>query len=204
MISLNDQQSNKFSKRLCQKDSVAITHRLSNFLFFVFFFSSVIAVNAFLSSGQGTKGPDPRIKLVIHPKQHVIIPSRSFVLLHCEANFTDYPEYDYENDDMNAYFPNDGDFMQNDEPISDKSAKIEATTNLCPQEVQYQWLRDGQRISNATNTTFIQTFCNGTIKIKHSPLATAIYRCVAGTTKQDIGEVVSKASHVQAAGKKKA
>lgn len=158
-------------------------------------------MNAFFSSGQGTKGPDPRIKLDVQPKEHVIIPSRSFVLLHCVANFTDYPDYDYENDDGNALFPSDRDFMQNDEPIPDVSQSIDdIETNSCQQEVQYQWLRNGQPI-NGTNATFTETFCNGTIKITHSPMATAIYRCVASTTKSDIGVVVSKASNVRAAGK---
>lgn len=162
-------------------------------------------MNAFLSSGQGTKGSDPRIKLVIHPKEHVIIPLRSFVLLHCEANFTDYPDYEYENDDMNAYFPNDGDFTQNDEPISDSSQQYSgsnegATMHLCSQDVQYQWLRNEHPIGDKTHA-FIQTFCNGTIKIAHSAAATAIYRCVASTKKPEIGAVISKASHVKAAGK---
>lgn len=162
-------------------------------------------MNAFLSSGQGTKGPDPRIKLIIHPKEHVIIAPRSFVLLHCEANFTDYPDYEYENDDMNAYFPSDGDFMQNDEPISDASQQYvgnnEGTaTHLCPQEVQYQWLRNDHPIGDKAQS-FIQTFCNGTIKIAHSAVATGIYRCVASTTKPEIGAVISKASHVKVAGK---
>lgn len=139
--------------------------------------------------------------MAIQPKEHVIIPSRSFVLLHCVANFTDYPDYDYENDDMNVVFPSDGDFMQNDEATSDVSDSIESiVTNVCQQEVQYQWLRNGQPI-NGTNPTFIETFCNGTIKITHSLMATAIYRCVASTTKSDIGAVVSRASNVRAAGK---
>lgn len=173
------------------------------FFCFSFFFSFV--ANAFPSSGQESKGPDPLIKLVVHPQEHVIVPVRSFVLLHCEANFTDYPELDYENDDMNAYFPNEGDYMQNDEPNDDLhqqsiDSREGTTTNWCQQEVQYEWLRNGIAI-NDPNNSFTQTFCNGSIKIIHSANATATYRCVASTTKPDVGAVVSKASHVKAAGK---
>lgn len=158
-------------------------------------------MNGFLSSAQGTKGSDPLIKLVIHPQEHVIVPIRSFVLLHCEANFTDYPDYDYENDDGDAYrieLSNDGDFMQNDAP-NDYSHQ-QSSENLCQQEVQYQWLRNDKPI-NDPNNLFTQTFCNGTIKIMHSTMATGTYRCVSSTTKPEVGAVVSKASHVKAAGK---
>lgn len=145
------------------------------------------------------------IKLVVHPQEHVIIPIHSFALLHCEANYTDYPVvYDYEADE--AYFPNEGDFMQNDEPNDDSNQQLTiagsegSATNLCQQEVQYQWLYNDRPIIDS-NATFTQTFCNGTIKIKHSTLASGTYRCVARTTKPEIGAVVSKASHVTAAGK---
>lgn len=138
-----------------------------------------------MASGQEkTKGPDPLIRFVTQPKQHVIIPSGSFVLLHCEANFTDYPAYEYENDD--TMLPSEDDFMQNDGPI------------LCAQDVQYQWLQNDKPIES--NSTSIQIFCNGTIQIKHSPMATAIYRCVASTTRPEVGAVISKASSVKAAG----
>lgn len=138
-----------------------------------------------MASGQEkTKGPDPLIRFVTQPKQHVIIPSGSFVLLHCEANFTDYPAYEYESDDV--LLPSEDDFMQNDGPI------------LCAQDVQYQWLRNDKPIES--NSTSIQIFCNGTIQIKHSPMATAIYRCVASTTRPEVGAVISKASSVKAAG----
>ncbi|XP_055300120.1 uncharacterized protein LOC129567349 [Sitodiplosis mosellana] len=160
-----------------------------------------LSANGFLSSGQGTKGPDPLIKLVVHPQEHVIIPIHSFAVLHCEANFTDYPEYDYEADE--AYFPSEGDYMQNDEPNHDSHQQIIASsdgsaTNLCQQEVQYQWLHNGRQIIDS-NSSFTQIFCNGTIKIRHSTMATGTYRCVASTTKPEVGAVVSKASHVRAA-----
>lgn len=163
-----------------------------------------IAVNAFLASPQGAKGPDPLIKLVVQPKEHVIIPIHSFILLHCEANFTDNKKSDYENDDTHAYFPDEGDYMQNDEPNDDSNQQsidsIEDTPSyLCQQEVQYQWMRNGKPI-NDPNNSYTQIFCNGTIKIIHSTMATATYRCVASTTEPDIGAVVSKASHVKVAG----
>lgn len=124
--------------------------------------------------------------------------------MHCEANFTDNTEYDYENDDTHAYFPDEADYMQNDEPNDDSHKQSidsrEGTASyLCQQEVQYQWMRNGKPI-NDPNNSFTQTFCNGTIKIIHSTMATATYRCVASTTKPDIGAIVSKASHVKAAG----
>ncbi|XP_031623954.1 uncharacterized protein LOC116341177 [Contarinia nasturtii] len=157
--------------------------------------------NAFLSSGQGVKGPDPQIRLVVHPNKHVIIPVGSFVLLHCEANFTDNStpndESDYENDE--PFFPDESDFIQNDEASDYSNHQEENTaTNVCQQEVQYQWLRDDRPI-NDTLSSYIQTFCNGTIKIAHSTIATAIYRCVAKTTKPDIGAIISKASKVETA-----
>lgn len=156
-------------------------------------------MNASWSSGQDkTKGPDPLIKLVTHPKAHVIIPSGSFVLLHCEANYTDDLEYDYENDDGHAYLPSEDDLVQNDDP--NPIHETSTVASLCAhQDVQYQWLRNDKPID--ANGSFIQTFCNGTIQIKHSSIATGIYRCVASTTKPDIGAVVSKASNVKAAGK---
>lgn len=156
----------------------------------IFFF---ITVNGFMTSGQEkTKGPDPLIRFVTQPKQHVIIPSGSFVLLHCEANFTDYPAYEYESDD--AMLPSEDDFMQNDGPLHQQPS----VPILCAQDVQYQWLRNEKPIES--NSTSIQIFCNGTIQIKHSPLATAIYRCVASTTRPEVGAVISKASNVKAAG----
>lgn len=158
-----------------------------------------------MSSGPGVKGPDPLIKLVIQPQEHVIIPIHSFILLHCEANSTDYTEYEYENDDTHAYhasLPDEGDYMQNDEPNDDshQQSREGTASYLCQQEVQYQWIRNGKPI-NDPNNAFTQTFCNGTIKIIHSPMATATYRCVASTINPEIGAIVSKASHVKAAGK---
>lgn len=167
-------------------------------------FFSIFAGDAFPSGQDNSKSPDPLIRLVTHPKEHVVIPINSYGLLHCEANFTDPipPDYTYENDD--AYLPNDDDFLQNDEPI-DNSESLqndhkEVTTRLCAQEVQYQWLRNGELI-NRENTSYIEVFCNGTIRIKHAPMATAEYRCVASTTKLDVGAVISKVSKVQTAGK---
>lgn len=164
----------------------------------------VILANAFLSSGQGKIGPEPLIKFVVQPKEHVIVPIRSFVLLHCEANFTDYPDYEYENDDPYT-FPSDTDYMINDEPNDGLhqqliDSKDSTTTDSCQQDVQYQWQRNDKPIT-VKNTSFIKTFCNGTIKIMHSSMATAIYRCVASTKNSEVGAIISKAAHVKAAGK---
>lgn len=173
---------------------------------FVYFFSLSI-VNAFMSAAQaqGDKGKDPLIKLVIHPQEHVIIPEHSYAFLHCAANYTVQPVDDYENDEP-MVFPDDEDFQLNDAPSDALSrqnsgsneAKVE---NQCSQDVQYQWQRDGKPIYADSESSVIQTFCNGTIKIKHSSMATGIYRCVASTTSSVDGAVISKASHVQAAGK---
>lgn len=167
----------------------------------MFFFFCV--ANAFLSSGQGQdkgKGPDPLIKLVVHPQEHVIIPLYSFAVLHCTANLTAYPEYDYENDE--PMMPNLEDLEQSDGPIDAISASSESfINNLCPQqEIQYQWTRNEHPISIETDK-FVQIFCNGSIKIQHSPMAAGIYRCIANTTRPDVGAIISKASKVKTAGK---
>lgn len=164
-------------------------------------------MNAFLSSGQGDKGKgqDPLIKLVRHPQEYVIIPEHLYAVLHCTANYTPVPDNDYEND-APMVLPDDDDFQLNDAPsdalLRPNSGSNEAAApNQCSQDVQYQWLRNGEAINGDSESSFIQTFCNGSIKIKHSAMATGIYRCVASTTHSDDGAVVSKASHVQAAGK---
>lgn len=144
-----------------------------------------------------TPGPDPRIRIVIHPPDHVIVPSNSSIWLHCSANYTAYPMDDiYADDDYIPYTGNTfgEDYEQNDEPIEEVKIKNDECQSS---EVLYQWLRNGQPIQNDSN---FQIFCNGTIKITHSPLATAIYRCNATTRQPEIGAVLSKSSDVQAAG----
>lgn len=91
-------------------------------------------------------------------------------------------------------------FEQNDEPVKiiDDSSKTN-DDNGCKSEVLYQWLRNGQPIDKKNDSNF-KFFCNGTIKITHSSMATAIYRCTARTRQPDIGIVLSKSSNVQAAG----
>lgn len=176
-------------------------------IFLVLFFPLCVA-NAFLSSGQDKgKAPEPLIKLVVHPQEHVIIPNHSYAFLHCGANYTGKPDDDYENDDpfTNEYLADDTDFEQNDSPTDDLSLQSSgsneaAAKNRCPQEIQYQWLRNGEPISGDSNSSFIQTFCNGTIKIKHTPMAAGTYRCVASTTQAGDGALISKASNVKAAG----
>lgn len=177
-----------------------VTHsplHLFNWQFSIFF-----TANAFLSLGQDkTKGPDPLIQIVVHPEEHVIIPIHSFAFLHCEAKYT--PEDDqYTNDEPGFALPNLEDYEQNDSPTGDWSQPTSneaVTLNLCQQEVQYQWLQNEKPL-NGANHSVVETFCNGTIKIKHSSAATGIYRCVANTTQSEVGAVVSKASNVRAAG----
>lgn len=153
------------------------------------------------------KGPDPKINLIVHPQQNVIIPVNSFAWLHCAANFTSpESEYDYANDDPSALndwqFPSEDDYQQSDGPNSVDSVVV--TSNdfseyLCKQEVQYQWFHNGEPIDTMDNS-MAETFCNGTIKIKHSPRAEGSYRCLAKTTQPDVGAVVSKAATVKVAG----
>lgn len=160
-------------------------------------------VDAFFSSPDNKPGPDPRIKIVFHPPENVIIPINGFAFLHCTANYTavQLPDDDYIEDD---YLPYMGDedalFEQNDEPIKEiHDSSMANDDNGCDSEVLYQWFRNDQPIDMKNDSNF-QFFCNGTIKIIHSPMATAIYRCSARTTQPEIGTVLSKSSNVQAAG----
>lgn len=153
-------------------------------------------MNAFLSPGTDKKkGSDPEIKLITHPQEHVVIPIGSFVLLHCRANYTAKQIAPaFIGNDYDELLPSEDDFMQNDDP--NQEAINSKFQNPCAQEVQYQWLRNDKPV--VSNSSFIKTFCNGTIQIQHSPDATASYRCVANTSEVDA--VVSKASNVKIAG----
>lgn len=167
---------------------------------------SSLTVDAFLSgSGRDkAKGPDPKINITVHPQQNVIIPVDSFVWLHCVANSTSTDsEYDYMNDDPMAMdeiqflAPSDDDFLQNDSP-NDNSMPLgnDFSGYSCKQEVQYQWFHNGQ----AVDSSIAQAFCNGTIKIKYTPSAEGVYRCLAETTVADDGAVISKTATVKLAG----
>lgn len=171
-------------------------------------------MNGFISAGgEKKKGQDPLIKFVIQPQQHVIIPIHSYAFVHCQANYTKLPskqqsDVDYENDDpmINDYLPSDDDFQQNDAPTDDLLGQINdshetQTTNQCPQEIQYQWLQNDTPIDTDPDNSFVETFCNGTIKIKHTFKATGIYRCIASTMIRDDGAIISNAANVQAAGR---
>lgn len=170
----------------------------------MFCFCIYIVGNAFLSSGQGTKGPDPRIRIIVHPNEHAIIPVGSFVLLHCEANSTDNSyqndERDYENDEPFPLFPDESDFRDIHKSNDQSIQKEDTAGTNCRQEVQYEWLRNDKLIDGPSGS-YVETFCNGTIKITHSPTVTGIYRCVAKTKNPDIGAIISKASTVEIAGK---
>lgn len=166
-------------------------------------------MDAFLSTGSGRdkeKGPEPKINLIVHPQQNVIIPVDSFAWLHCVANFTTLDsEYDYMNDDpltmgeFQFLAPSDDDFLQNDSPNDDSNVSSnDFSAYKCKQELQYQWFRNGNAI--AMDESFAETFCNGTIKIKYSPMAEGVYRCLAKTTKSEDGAIVSKAATVKMAG----
>lgn len=71
--------------------------------------------------------------------------------------------------------------------------------NDCQSDIFYKWFRNGEAISKTNDSNF-EIFCNGSIKIKHSSMATAIYRCLASTKYSEIGAILSKSSNVQAAG----
>lgn len=162
-------------------------------------------MDAFLSSGSGRdkeKGPDPYINLIVHPQENVIIPVDSFAWVHCVANITTTTEseYDYVNDGpMVEFLPSDDDFQLSDDPNDNSMVSSnDFSAYLCKQEIQYQWIHNGKAIS--TENSFAQTFCNGTIKIKYSPMAEGVYRCLAETTRSNDGAVVSKAATVKLAG----
>lgn len=113
-----------------------------------------------------------------------------------------YSDDDYIEDDYLPYMEEEVALIaQNDEPAKqiDDSSKTNDDDNGCHSEVLYEWLRNGQPINKKNDSDF-QMFCNGTIKITHSPKATAIYRCLANTRQPEIGTVLSKSSNVQAAG----
>lgn len=163
-------------------------------------------MNAFLSgSGIKEKGPDPKIYLIVHPQQNVIIPVDSVVWLHCVANFTIIePDYDYANDDPSAMgdfqFPSPEDFQQSDSPSDDSMASHDDfSAYSCKQQVQYQWFHNGKPLDTA-DSSIAETFCNGSIQLKYSAKAEGIYRCAAETIQSDVGAVVSKASTVKLAG----
>lgn len=159
---------------------------------------------AFFSSPDNKPGPDPRIKFVLHPSENVIIPIDGFLFLHCMANYSavQLSDDDYIEDDYLPYIMGDEATLseQNDETVKeiDGSSKTN-DDNACESEVLYQWFRNGHPIDKKNDTNF-QFFCNGTIKITHSPMATAIYRCAASTRQPEIGTILSKSSNVQAAG----
>lgn len=172
--------------------------------FFLSFF--MLAVDAqFGSAREKEKGPDPKLSLVVQPQPNVIIPLDSFAWLHCSASTLE-PDHDYANDDPNALmddwqFPTADDYEQSDSPNSvDSEASISDYSGFsCKQEVQYQWLRNGEPI-DSVDDSITETFCNGSIKIKYSTAAEGVYRCFAETTQSDDGAIVSKAATVKLAG----
>lgn len=168
----------------------------------MFSFSFFLPVDAFFSSPDKTPGPDPRIRIVIHPPDHVIVPYNSSVFLNCVANYTayQYVDDDYMEDSYAPYMEDNVDTFN--EPQAEALHKTndddDDDRNECQSDVLYQWYRNDQPIKR--NDTNFQTFCNGTIKIVHSSWTTAIYRCMANTRETEIGAVLSKSSDVQAAG----
>lgn len=161
-------------------------------------------VDAFFSPPDNKPGPDPRLKIVLHPLENAIIPINGAIFLHCTANYSavHLSDDDYIDDDYGPYIMGDEAALseQNDEPIQEIDDPSKTNyDNGCESEVLYQWLQNGQQIDKKNDSNF-HFFCNGTIKISHSSIATAIYRCSARTRQPEIGIVLSKSSNVQAAG----
>lgn len=172
--------------------------------FFLFYSLLFCIVDAFLASAPGRdkeKGPDPQIGLVVHPPENVIVPVDSFAWLDCVANYSS-PGYDYVNDDpmagIDMALPSIDDYQLNDGPNDDSMASSDFSAYACKQEVQYQWFYNDKPLD--MEERYIQSFCNGTIKIKYSIEAEGVYRCLAKTIHADVGAVISKASTVKMAG----
>lgn len=89
--------------------------------------------------------------------------------------------------------------MDDEESSTTSESNEENDSSIHQSNVIYQWLRNDESITKTTSGNY-SIFPNGTLLIPYSSKAEANYRCLASTTFQDVGSVLSKSCNVQEAG----
>lgn len=117
---------------------------------------------------------------MVHPPEHAVISVNGSIHLPCAAN---YSIEDFSIDGEEELGANNNEY-------SDASME-----NI---QVLYHWLRNDEFIQE-NDKTFV-VFPNGTLVVKYSSNATATYRCIANTSIEEMGSVLSKSCSVQATG----